>query len=413
MYTIYADGKLVYAPNLANIEDGGYAVVDPVVTSELNDAGSCQFKIPNINPMYDGIQRLKSVIKVYNGSERVFRGRILDDESDFWNRKEIYAEGALAFFNDSIVRPYTFTGSVSDYFSFLVNQHNEQVDAAKQFRVGRCTVTDGNNYIVRSNNDYPNTWQEIKDKLIELLGGYIMTRYEIENGEEVEYIDYLAESGGVSGQQIVFAENILDLTRHVDATDVCTVIIPLGKSDSNTGERLTIKDVNDGKDYLESATGIALYGRVTSTYVWDDVTEAANLKTKGLELLEKSILMAVSIDISAFDLHLLDVDTDSIRIGMYNRVISVPHGINSLFQCVKTKVNLKDADKSEYTFGATTTTLTSASAANTNYAASAASAAAVANIAANATANALNVALQEISQTYAALEARVKALEGN
>jgi len=413
MYTIYADGNLVYAPNLANIEDGGYAVVDPVVTSELNDAGSCQFKIPNINPMYDGIQRLKSVIKVYNGSERVFRGRILDDESDFWNRKEIYAEGALAFFNDSVVRPYTFTGSVSDYFTFLVNQHNEQVDEGKRFRVGRCTVTDGNNTIVRANNDYPNTWQEMKDKLIELLGGYIMTRYEIEDGEEVEYIDYLAESGGVSGQQIVFSENILDLSRHVDATDVCTVIIPLGKSDSNTGERLTIKDVNDGKDYLESETGVALYGRVTSTNVWDDVTEAANLKTKGLELLQKSILMAVSIDISAFDLHLLDVNTDSIKIGMYNRVISVPHGINSLFQCVKTKVNLKDADKSEYTFGATTTTLTSASAANTNYAASAASAAALANIAANATANALNVALQEISETYAALEARVEALEGN
>lgn len=413
MYTIYADGNLVYAPNLANIEDGGYAVVEPVVTSELNDAGSCQFKIPNINPMYDGIQRLKSVIKVYNGSERVFRGRILDDESDFWNRKEIYAEGALAFFNDSVVRPYTFTGSISDYFSFLVNQHNEQVDEVKQFRVGRCTVTDGNNNIVRANNDYPNTWQEMKDKLLELLGGYIMTRYEIDNGEEVEYIDYLAESGGVSGQQIVFAENILDLSRHVDATDVCTVIIPLGKSDSNTGERLTIKDVNDGKDYLESETGVALYGRVTSTNVWDDVTEAANLKTKGLELLQKSILMAVSIDISAFDLHLLDVNTDSIKIGMYNRVISVPHGINSLFQCVKTKVNLKDADKSEYTFGATTTTLTSASAANTNYAASAASAAALANIAANATANALNVALQEISETYAALEARVEALEGN
>lgn len=411
MYTIYSDSNLVYAPNLANIEDGGYAVVEPVVTSELNDAGSCKFKIPSINPMYNSIQKMKSIIKVYNNRKRVFRGRVLNDEADFWNRKSVYAEGELAFFNDSIVRPYNFTGSVSDYFTFLVTQHNQQVDVEKQFRVGRCTVTDGNNYIVRANADYPDTWQEMKDKLIKILGGYIMPRCEIENGTEVEYIDYLAESGGVSGQKIVFAENILDLSRYVDATDVYTVIIPLGKADGNTGERLTIKTVNDGKDYLESATGISLYGRITKTETWDDVEVAQNLKTKGQEMLEKSILMAVSIEISAFDLHLLDVNTDSIEIGMYNNVISLPHGINDLFQCVKTEVNLKDADKSEYTFGATTTTLTGASVKNNAGVANAISAAAIANVAANATANALNVALQEISADYTALEARVAALE--
>lgn len=427
MYTIYADSSLVYAPNLANEEDGGYAVIDPVVTSELNAVGSAEFKMPEINPMYDGISKLKSIIKIYDERieagistrRRIFRGRVLDDEADLWNRKDVYVEGELGFLNDSRVRPYTFTGSVSDYFAFLVNQHNSQVEAEKQFRVGRCTVTDANDYITRESSDYPKTWQEMKDKLLDLLGGYLITRYEVENGQEVEYIDYLAVSGGLSEQDIVFAENLLDIKNFVDATDVYTVLIPLGKSDANTGERLTIKAVNDNKDYIESDIGIALYGRITNVITWDDVTEAQNLLSKGQTQLAEGILSSITINIGAFDLHLLSIDTEAIKVGKYNRVISVPNKISAPFQCIKTKVNLKDPGRSEYTFGAAMATLTGASARNTISGASAQAAASAASVAANATANALNIALGEIADdyvtkvTYDSLEARVAALEGN
>ncbi len=427
MYTIYSDNYLVYAPNLANAEDGGYAVIDPVVTSELNAVGSAEFKMPEINPMYDNISKLKSIIKIYDERveagistrRRIFRGRVLDDEADLWNRKDVYAEGELGFFNDSRVRPYSFTGSVADYFAFLVTQHNSQVETEKQFRVGLCTVTDANDYIVRESSDYPKTWQEMKDKLLDLLGGYITTRYEVENNIEVEYIDYLAVSGGISEQDIVFSENLLDIKNFVDATNVYTVLIPLGKSDPNTGERLTIKSVNDNKDYIESEIGIALYGRISEVVTWDDVTQAQNLLTKGQEQLEQGILTAVTINIGAFDLHLLSVETEALSVGKYNRVISVPHGISAPFQCIKTKVNLKDPSRSEYTFGAATTTLTGTSARNTISGASAQAAASAASVAANATANALNIALGEIADDYVtkisynSLEARVAALEGN
>lgn len=427
MYTIYADNSLVYAPNLANVEDGGYAVIDPVVTSELNAVDSAEFKLPKINPMYDGISKLKSIIKIYDERiesgittrTRIFRGRVLDDESDLWNRKDVYVEADLGFFNDSRVRPYNFTGSVEDYFAFLVNQHNSQVETEKQFHVGICTVSDPNNYIVRESSDYPKTWQEMKDKLLDLLGGYLTTRYEIEDGEEVEYIDYLAVSGGLSDQDIVFAENLLDIKNFVDAADVYTVLIPLGKSDSNTGERLTIKTVNEGRDYIESEIGIALYGRISSVVTWDDVTQAQNLLTKGQAQLAEGILSAITINIGAFDLHLLSIDTEALEVGKYNRVISVPHKISAPFQCIKTKINLKDPGRSEYTFGAAMATLTGASARNTISGAAASAAASAANVAANATANALNIALGEIADdyvtkvTYDSLEARVAALEGN
>ena len=414
MYTIYVDGRLLYAPNLAA---DGYAVTTPKVKLALNSAAALECVIPPNNPTYNSISKLKSVIKVYDGSRRIFRGRVIDDKTVFYKRKKLMAQGELSYLNDSVLRPYSYSGTVAGYFTMLVNQHNAQVDAEKQFRVGNVTVTDGNDYIVRGSTEAMKTWSEMKSKLLDLLGGYIIPRYEVENGQEVEYLDYLADSGGHNSQPIVFAENLLDLEQYIDASEVCTVLVPYGKSDGDTGIRLDIKSVNDGKDYLESETGISLFGRVVGTEVWDDVTQAANLKTKGQALLDSLILMAVQLTVKAVDLSRLGVNVDAIRIGEYNRVVSPPHSIDAWYQCSGITLRLDKIDGSEFSFGATGTTLTQYQAANTVHANAAAISAAGAAVAANATANALNIALQEISQDYctsaqyAALEARVAALE--
>jgi hypothetical protein len=141
MYTIYVDGRLLYAPNLA---EDGYAVTSPKVKLSLNSVSALECTVPTNNPLYGQISKLKSVVKVYDNDRRIFRGRVIDDEKDFYNRQKLTAQGELAYLNDSILRPYNYSGSVSGYFAMLVNQHNSQVDAEKQFRVGNVTVTDGN-----------------------------------------------------------------------------------------------------------------------------------------------------------------------------------------------------------------------------------------------------------------------------
>ena len=416
MYTIYVDGSLLYAPNLA---DDGYAVMTPKVKLKLNSASAFSCVIPPTNPTYDEISKLKSVVKVYDGNRRIFRGRVIDDEKDFYSRKSIMAQGELAYLNDSILRPYNYSGTVAGYFTMLVNQHNAQVDSEKQFRVGNVTVTDANDYIVRSNSEASKTWSEMKSKLLDLLGGYIIPRYEVENGVEVEYLDYLADSGGHNSQPIVFAENLLDLEQYIDASEVCTVLVPYGKSDEDTGIRLDIKSVNDGKDYLESETGIALFGRVVGTKTWDDVTVASNLKAKGQALLDSLILMAVQLTVKAVDLSRLGVNVDAIRIGEYNRVVSPPHSIDAWYQCSSITLRLDKIDGSEFSFGATGTTLTQRQVSNNTQIVQAAVTAVTAEVGANAAANALNIALGEIANDYVtktdfnALLSRVAALEGN
>ena len=66
MYTILIDGKVLYSPNLAS---ENYSVLNPKLTMELNKSGSLEFILPPNNVMYDQIQKLKSIVQVFDGSE--------------------------------------------------------------------------------------------------------------------------------------------------------------------------------------------------------------------------------------------------------------------------------------------------------------------------------------------------------
>lgn len=355
MYTIYADGKALYSPNLVN---EGYGVISPKLTVELNKAGSLTFILPPTNLMYDSIQKLKTIITVIQDSEEIFRGRVLHDEKDFYNRKDVYCEGELAFLLDSIQRPYTFQGDIPVLFRKFIANHNEQVDEEKQFTVGTITVTDPNNYINRENSDYSTTWDAINDKLIDTHGGYLRPRYQ----NSIRYIDLVAEYGSASSQVIEFGVNMLDISEYISAEDVFTVLIPLGAEqqddDGNTTGRLTIESVNNSKDYIEDASAIALFGRIWKVQEWDDVTVASNLLTKGKAYLESGIEMAVSLTMKAVDMHLLDVNTDRIRLGDSVRVVSIPHNLDKYFLCSKIVIDMVNPDKTEFTLGVTFSAMT-------------------------------------------------------
>ena len=355
MYTIYADGKALYSPNLAN---EGYGVINPKLTVELNKAGSLTFILPPNNVMYDSIQKLKTIITVMQDEDEVFRGRVLHDEKDFYNRKDIYCEGELSFLLDSIQRPYTFTGDIPDLFKQFMDNHNSQVDSWKQFVIGEITVTDSNDYINRENSDYSNTLDELNAKLVDTHGGYLRPR--LQGG--TRYLDYVEEYGKKNSQVIEFGLNMLDISEYISADEVFTVLIPLGAEQqddegNNTG-RLTIASVNGGKDYIEDADAIALFGRIWKVQKWDDVTIADNLLTKGNTFLKNGIEMAVSLTMKAVDLHLVNVDTERIKLGDFIRVVSLPHKLDKYFLCSKISIDLVNADKTEFTLGVTFKALT-------------------------------------------------------
>lgn len=352
MYAIYADGNPIYAPNIVN---QGYAISNPKMTIELNKAGSLDFIIPPTNPMYGSLQKLKSIITIEQDGVEIWRGRVLNDEADFYKNKTIFCEGELAFLNDGVVPPYDYsTGTtVETYFDFLVGCYSSKCSDYRKILAGTVSDSLKNIEISVKSEEYTVVLTELTSKLIGAIGGYLKIRRE--NG--ISYLDYVDSFSQVSSQVIQFGKNLIDLEEYIDASEVYTYMIPLGKKNED-GSRIDITSVNNNVNYIYSETGESLFGKIFRPIVWEDIEDPQTLKEQAEMLLEQAIEMAITITISAVDMHLLDVDTDAIDISEFIPVVSVPHGINSNFLCSKIVLNLMDPSQTEYTLGLVFSALT-------------------------------------------------------
>lgn len=348
MYQVYCDGQLLHDPRLQE-----YQLLSPSLSLELNKTGSFTFtQYPN-HPMAGLVEKLKSVIEVKKDGVVLFRGRPLSSKEGFYRQQDYTCEGELAFLLDSRVRPFEMAGGVTELFTYLINQHNEQVDETKRFQVGTVTVTDPNDYINRSNVTYETTWDILNTRLLNTLGGYLWVRHEADG----VYLDYLADFPYMSTQRITFGENLLDYARTRDGSEIATALIPLGArltdaEGKQTEERLTISDVNDGKDYVYDQAAVEQYGWIFTTQNWDDVTQAGNLKQKGLDALREKIKTVDAIEMTAADLSQMDKSFDDFRIGQYVFVDSPPHGMDGeKFLVTKMTLNLSDPSQNKLIFG--------------------------------------------------------------
>lgn len=319
MFYVKMDDLTLWSPI-----DNKLKIVSPTLKLEVNKIGSLSFKIYPDHVYYGRLEKMKSIISVHQGARTLFKGRVYSDNMDFHKVKKVEVEGLLGYFNDSRVRPYDFSGSVEAYFTMLVNQHNEQVEDFQKFKVGVVTVTDPNDLIVRASSNVPKTWDEINDKLIKLLGGYISIRYE----DDGNYVDYLADYTDVSTQDIAFSVNLLDLNLDNKANSLSTCIIPYGAKDNATGEKIDITSVNDGLDYIYDEDAVARYGRIFEVVTWEDVTLPSNLLSKARLYLSEKVRLLSKLTVKAIDLHLTDETIEAFKLGDYVRVYSDPHGID-------------------------------------------------------------------------------------
>ena len=342
MFRIYCDGILLYHSNLESLK-----IFAPSLELELNKTGSFVFTLYPDHPRFFTVKRLKSIIEVFQDDFLLFRGRVLDEEVGWHNEKTFSCEGELAFLLDTIQRPYDFTGSIPDFLGMLLSNHNAQADAEKRFALGNVTVTDPNDYIVRSDIDYTSTWDVITKKLVEMLGGFLQVRHV--NG--VNYLDYLEESTLLAPQKITFGKNLLDLKRTRKGEDIATAIIPLGAKLQDTDQRLTIASVNGGLDYIVDAAAVKDLGTIFRTVIFDDVTEPANLKTKGEAQLSESVKQWESLELTAADMSAVDKDITSFHLGTQVQVESYPHGLNQRFRVEKLSLNLFDPAANKMTLG--------------------------------------------------------------
>lgn len=334
-------------------------LINPTLSLELNKSGAFSFSISPDHPHIGDIKKMSSEIEVLRDGETIYVGRPLNEADDMDNVATITCEGALAYLLDSVARPFTYQGSPAGLFRRFLAEHNFQVDEQKQFKPGSVTVTDSNDYINRSNSAYSNTLEAISAKLVKTHGGYLRVRYEPDG----RYLDYLADYEHTCSQKIEFGENLLDLNRFIDPDDLVTAIIPLGAETDEDGingvkKRVNITSVNGGLDYLVDEAAVAEFGFVCRPVVFDDVTLPQNLKAKGLAYLNSHKALIHSLELSAVDLHLLDVDVESVSLGDWIRVVSSPHRLDSLFLVSKLELNLADPGADTLSLGKTFETMT-------------------------------------------------------
>lgn len=390
MYQIKCDNNILY-----DVRDESLKLINPKVNLEVNTVGSATFTIYNDHPCYGLMTKLKSVFEISDEIGVIFRGRQTSDTLDFYKGKAVVLEGAMAFFNDSIVRPFKFpedydgdseyqaaaaSGNVVQFFlKKIIENHNSQTKEFQHFKLGNVTVTDSNNYITRSSEGYNKSWDVLKNSLFESsLGGYMCIRYE----DDGNYIDYLSDFTLTNTQRIRFGENLLDVTSDSDASEVFSAILPIGATtesevdvgdvDENGNQNtetvshiVTLADIADFEesdivkngDTLYSKSAVASYGFIyapVDNSSWDDVTEVSNLLTKARRLLEgKGVMLSNTITVSAADLHFTDSEIQTFRIYRKQIVESDFHNLSESYNLIKLFIDIVNPQNTEITIGET------------------------------------------------------------
>ena len=346
IYRVYCDGFLLYHTRMSNLD-----IFSPSLELELNKTGSFRFTVQADHPYYGLIQRMKSIITVYRDDTLLFRGRVLEEETGWHNEKTCSCEGDMAFLLDSVLRPFSYTGTAAEFLSYVLTLHNAQVDASKEIKPGNATVEGVVSY---ETTEYLTTHETLQEALFEPMGGYLKTRF----ADGVAYLDYLADITLLSPQTIEFGKNLLDLKRTHKGGDIATVIIPLGakvkdEEGNDTGQRLTIESVNDGLDFVQDENGVAQFGRIVKSVIFDDVTDPEMLKQRGQAQLADSVKLPDTIELTAADLSAAGYDIASFNLGTQVRVISKPHGIDQRFIVVKLTINPFDPAGNKLVLGGT------------------------------------------------------------
>jgi putative prophage protein len=356
---------------------------------------------------YDMLQKLSTVVQVRRDGKEIWRGRVLKHEADFYNRRVVYCEGALSYFNDSSITPFNYKGTLRQFLQHLIDAHNDQVKSKmKCFQLGTVTAALGNLVVQFGDadqygvgEDYGKVW-DILDKLVlKVFGGYFYCGFDAATGYNVlNYCDQAVEAKRQTAQKIEYGRNLLNLSETTDATDLYTRIYPIGNkhtvdtskwyyklmwwrdpSKDKHEERWGIMEAdaatvaqylpasgysyNLEEGWIQNDTAVQKFGIITRIVELD--TDSANdTFAAGVQALQQNYAMKTSYVIRAVDLVDAGYDTDRLDFSMYSHIISKPHSVDAVMLCTKLVEPLEKPAQKEFTFGMTRRTLTDRQVAN-------------------------------------------------
>uniref|UniRef100_UPI00359C2136 phage tail protein n=1 Tax=Lactococcus garvieae TaxID=1363 RepID=UPI00359C2136 len=324
-YEDYADkiGRVIH-----DFSETAYKLSAGVIKQELGSIPSFTFTVTLSNPCYAKLKPLISLIKVINTrtGKKEFEGRVrkiehlkMDSSGNF--TQAVQCVGYLDYLHDSSQRfKDVSVSNLREYLQTIINRHNQSVQPHKRFRLGEVTVNSNTGNVYRGIG-YEDTFDTIKNKLIDRLGGNIILR----NQNDEMTIDYVAEYGTKVNQPIKVAKNMIEVAKAMNSDELITRIVPTGaeieKQANDTSilarERYTISSVNGGKDYLDDDKLIEEFGIIEKSVNWSDTKQPRYLKTKGEQYLRDQRVALVTWGVTTVNLDLLDERYKPFELGNY------------------------------------------------------------------------------------------------
>ena len=363
MYSVRIGTVYIHDPHLADVQ-----LYDVGIRCDANDVSTCTMTVPVGHPHADMI-RVKDMsrhVTVWDDDRCIFEGYVWETRELISGDVQVTCRGGLAWLEDTILPPYstvegeaanTAPSSPSSLLRWYVDRHNERATQLQRVEVGTNDgdLLDPNAYVYRSSTQRPSTLGEIRDKLIEPLGGVMLTRWD----GMTRHLDWHAECSGASTQVIDFGVNLTDYLRSETADGSATAVVAIGGTPEGEDEPITL----DGMDEGEVAPGIMLedgalwsvddvsrHGWSCVVYQSDALTQEG-LLASALAALRGYLSMRVTVEADAVDLALLGA-AEPLMVGEYVRVRSRPHGIDEYMLVTGADLDLGDPGKSRYTLGA-------------------------------------------------------------
>lgn len=375
MYILKYAGSVLHDPRTDTQISAG------ILKEESGQSPTLSLTIQPTHPLWDSFSR-DTVMLPNREVELVefetgivlFRGRVRAVSMEFDGSKKLTCEGAMAYLNDTTVRPYktydtdeiecdiNAPAEANKLFEWFIEQHNAHVlNACEKFIIG---VNAGANYgkLQRGTGTRPATLKEMRDKLEKACGGWLRVRYDATGS----IIDWLPDTGAAEAtQRVELGSNLLDLDTQVDGKDIYTAIVPVGKTGKGSDEHKVNVSAETAYvpfgfairgDAVVDMTAVEKYGLIEKTMSYD-LDKPQALADKAVTDLAAGKLDD-SIEVSAFDLHNLNEQT--LPIDFLDRVFvkSEPHGIERYMICSGRTINLTNPTATQYKLGAITATLT-------------------------------------------------------
>ena len=348
-------------------------VISATLNLKLNAIEDLTVTVDRNSWLYDNGEPFKTHVNVYNLSndnELVFRGRLVKvakkmDNNGVFNQELVF-ESILSYLLDGFQSaskvPIPLTPS--QFVKEVLDAHNAEMPADKHIYYELNNIDDSleTKGTYAYDFDYKNSWETIKNMLIDRLNGYFLAKYGIKDNHYTVFFSFNKTPGADHPDQAVqIGVNMQSGEVEIDPTNVVTRLIPLGATqedlsdptkNTSTKLRLTIGSVNGGDITLHNDALERQFGFIMGTHIWDEVTDPAELKRLGQEWMAKQIISVTNWKVDTFE-----TDNRTFYVGHRYMFVNDELAVSQLIRITEKSVDITSPNNITLTVESTQNTL--------------------------------------------------------